>query len=55
VANATYQDGIEFLELAAKIPIVPTITTYRLDEANQALLDLKHSRLNGEAILQVEG
>ncbi len=53
VANATYQDGIEFLELAAEIPIQSTINLYDLEDANQALEDLKHSRFNGEAILRI--
>jgi propanol-preferring alcohol dehydrogenase len=53
VANATYRDGVEFLELAAKIPISTTITLYNLADANQALLDMKHSRINGEAVLKV--
>jgi propanol-preferring alcohol dehydrogenase len=51
VANATYQDGLDFLQLAAEIPIRSTIQPYPLEGANQALLDLKHSRINGEAIL----
>jgi propanol-preferring alcohol dehydrogenase len=51
VANATYRDGVEFLELAAEIPIKPTTTLYPLEEANQALVDIKESRLNGEAVL----
>lgn len=53
VANATYQDGVEFLNLAARIPIQPTTTLYPLAEANQALLDLKESKLNGEAVLAI--
>lgn len=53
VANATYQDGVEFLELAAQIPIRPTTTLYPLEAANQALLDLKESKLNGEAVLAI--
>ncbi|MCB2178729.1 zinc-dependent alcohol dehydrogenase family protein [bacterium] len=53
VANATFQDGVEFLELAAQIPIQPTTTRYPLAEANQALLDLKESKLNGEAVLAI--
>ena len=55
VANATYQDGVEFLDLAAEIPITPTTTLYPLAEANQALLDIKHSRLNGQAVLEIKG
>ena len=51
VTNATYQDGVEFLALAAAIPIKPTVSVYPLEEANQALADLKHSRIKGEAVL----
>lgn len=53
VANATYQDGIEFLELAAKIPIKATVSLYDLEQANRALLDLKQSHINGEAVLMI--
>jgi propanol-preferring alcohol dehydrogenase len=53
VANATYQDGLEFLELAQEIPIHATVRTYPLAAANQALEDLKHSRINGEAVLRI--
>jgi alcohol dehydrogenase, propanol-preferring len=54
VANATYQDGVEFLELAAQIPIQATVSLYPLEEANQALLDLKRSAINGEAVLAID-
>ena len=53
VANATYQDGVEFLELAAEIPLQATVSTYALEDAARALDDLKHSRINGEAVLMV--
>jgi alcohol dehydrogenase, propanol-preferring len=53
VANATYRDGIEFLALADEINIQPTVSTYSLDEANKALLDLKESRIKGEGVLVV--
>lgn len=51
VANASYLDGVEFLELAASIPIIPRVVHYPLDGANQALSDLKHSRINGAGVL----
>jgi propanol-preferring alcohol dehydrogenase len=51
VANATYRDGIEFLKLAAEIPIQVTSHTYSLDQSNQALLDLKNSRIDGAGVL----
>ncbi len=53
VTNATYRDGLEFLKLALEIPIRPTVQLYDLDDANQALVDIKHSRLNGEAVLRI--
>jgi propanol-preferring alcohol dehydrogenase len=53
VANATYRDGVEFLNLAVEIPIRATIQVYPLEQANQALSDVKHSRLNGEAVLRI--
>jgi propanol-preferring alcohol dehydrogenase len=53
VANATYQDGVDFLRLAAEIPIRATVQEYELEQANQALLDVKHSRLIGEAVLKI--
>lgn len=53
VANATYQDGVEFLRLAVEIPIRSTVSVYSLEDSNQALVDLKHSRINGEAVLRI--
>lgn len=53
VANATYRDGVEFLELAAKIPIRSTVNLYDLEDANRALEDMKYSRFNGEAVLRI--
>jgi propanol-preferring alcohol dehydrogenase len=55
VANATYQDGVEFLELAVKAGIQSTVNIYSLKHANQALIDLKTSKFNGEAVLVVGG
>jgi propanol-preferring alcohol dehydrogenase len=53
VANATYQDGVEFLALAEAAKVESTVNLYHLDEANHALQDLKASRFNGQAVLQV--
>ena len=52
VANATRRDGVEFLRLAAEIPIHATTASYPLDQANQALRDLKESRIDGAAVLR---
>jgi len=51
VANSTRQDVIDLLKLAAEIPIHTTVTTFPLEEANEALLAMKESRINGDAIL----
>ncbi|MHB8627249.1 MAG: zinc-dependent alcohol dehydrogenase family protein [Aggregatilineales bacterium] len=51
VANATRHDAEEFLPLAAKIPIRTKIQTFSLNAANDALRMLKHSELNGTAVL----
>jgi alcohol dehydrogenase, propanol-preferring len=55
VANATYQDGVEFLQLAAQIPVIAQVELYPLEQANQALQDLKHSHINGEGVLVMGG
>jgi len=53
VANATFRDGEEFLALAVIASLRSTVAVYPLNKANTALDDLKHSRFNGQAILQV--
>src|SRR3954469_4375831 len=53
VANLTRRDGVEFLELASRIPIQTQVTTYALDEAPQALADLRSGALTGAAVVQV--
>ena len=53
VANSTRSDCHDFLRVAAEIPIQTRIQVYPLAEANRALQDLKHSRLEGAAVLQV--
>jgi len=51
VANATYHDGVEFLKLAAEIPIRAEITSYPLEAANRALSDVAASALRGAGVL----
>ncbi len=51
VANATRQDGLEFLALAGELGLRPTVRSYPLGEANRALSDIKHSRLEAAAVL----
>jgi propanol-preferring alcohol dehydrogenase len=51
VANLTRQDGIEFLAQAPAMGIVTHTTTYPLQQANQALADLRAGRFDGAAVL----
>jgi propanol-preferring alcohol dehydrogenase len=51
VANLTRQDGIDFLRLAPEMGIVTKTTTYPLNQANQALADLRAGRFEGAAVL----
>ena len=53
VANATFQDGDEFLGLAISAGLKSTVRVYPLEAANRALQDLKASHINGEAVLKV--
>jgi len=51
VTANTRQDGEEFLARAAQIPVQVTTTRYRFDQADIALRDLAHDRVNGAAVL----
>ncbi|MCK9504414.1 MAG: zinc-dependent alcohol dehydrogenase family protein [Porticoccaceae bacterium] len=51
VANLTRRDGEEFLPLAAKIPVKTSVTLYPLEEANQALNDLRAGRFTGAGVV----
>jgi propanol-preferring alcohol dehydrogenase len=53
VANVTRRDVMDFLELAAKIPIKPRVTEYSLGEANKALYELKQGRNVGAKVLKI--
>jgi propanol-preferring alcohol dehydrogenase len=51
VANATRQDAIEFMKLAAELPLTVATESLPLSEANRALERLKHSQIQGAAVL----
>jgi propanol-preferring alcohol dehydrogenase len=55
VTANTRQDGREFLDIAARIPIRPTTVAYDFSEASRALLDLAQDRVTGAAVLVVSG
>jgi propanol-preferring alcohol dehydrogenase len=52
VANLTRRDGEEFLQVAPGVPVESEVTVYPLEEANQALDDLRAGRFRGAAVLQ---
>jgi len=54
VANLTRQDGEEFLKLAPQIPLHTEPNLYALEEANQALDDLRHGRFTGSAVICID-
>jgi propanol-preferring alcohol dehydrogenase len=53
VTANTRADGRELLRLAAAIPLRSHTVAYALDDANQALVDLKLDRIRGAAVLRV--
>ena len=53
VANNTRQDGRDFLQVAAEIPIRTQTQRFPLAEANQALFALKHDAIKGAAVLEI--
>jgi propanol-preferring alcohol dehydrogenase len=55
VANLTRRDGEEFVALAPQVPVQTEVTVYPLDQANQALDDLRAGRFRGAAVLEVGG
>ena len=52
-ANSTRQDARELLEIAADVPVRTAVTMYPLQEANRALDDMKHSRIEGAGVLRI--
>ncbi len=53
VANNTREDGRDFLQLAARIPIRTSVEVYPLSDANRALQSLKNDVVCGAAVLVV--
>ena len=51
VTNSTHQDGLEFIKFAIENQIKSTVQAIGFEDLNRALVDLKHSRINGEAVL----
>jgi propanol-preferring alcohol dehydrogenase len=54
VANLTRRDGIEFLELAPRVPIRTEVRVYPLSGTAMALADLRAGKLRGAAVVVVD-
>ena len=54
VANNTRQDGFDFLQVAAEIPIHTQVQVFSLDQANEALQTLKRDGIRGAGVLAVK-
>jgi alcohol dehydrogenase, propanol-preferring len=52
-ANSTRENVRECLLLAAQVPVKTEVQVFPLEQANQALQELKHSRIDGAAVLRV--
>ncbi|HXH04292.1 MAG TPA: zinc-dependent alcohol dehydrogenase family protein [Candidatus Competibacteraceae bacterium] len=54
VANLTRRDGEEFLAIAPQVPVRTEVHTYPLEQAAQALDDLRAGRFTGAAVVVVD-
>jgi propanol-preferring alcohol dehydrogenase len=54
VANLSRTDGLEFLDLAPRIPIRTETHAYPLAKAGKALEDLREGHFTGAAVIQME-
>jgi len=54
VANVCRRDVSEFLELAAEIPIKPEVQEFALEQANEALVELKTRKIRGAKVLRMD-
>jgi alcohol dehydrogenase, propanol-preferring len=53
VANLTRRDGEDFFAAAARAPVRATYRAFALEQANEALSELRHGRITGAAVLEV--
>ncbi len=53
VANVSRRDAADFLKIAAEINLRPEIEEYPLEDANEALIQLKEGRIKGAKVLRV--
>lgn len=51
VANMTRSDARDFLAIAERIKLKPRVSTFSLDQANEAMLAIKNDSVDGAAVL----
>ncbi len=55
VANMTRQDGRDFLKVAAEIGLTPSVQTFRLDQANDALRTIYEDKSESSVVVLPHG
>ncbi|HEY7306235.1 MAG TPA: zinc-dependent alcohol dehydrogenase family protein [Bryobacteraceae bacterium] len=55
VANMTREDARDFLRIASETGLTPKVTTFRLDQANEALSAVKNDSIDGAAVIIPSG
>jgi len=53
VANLTRQDGVEFFQIAPRVPVRTHVTVFPLEQANEVLDRLRAGEIEGAAVLEV--
>ena len=53
VANITRRDVEEFLGLAAEMKLKPELRVFSLEQANEALLEVKSGEIRGAKVLKI--
>jgi len=54
VANITRRDVTEFLSLSAEMKLQPEVQVFALEQANEALIELKAGNIRGAKVLKIE-
>jgi alcohol dehydrogenase, propanol-preferring len=55
VANLTRRDGLEFFDIAPRVPVRTEVTRFPLTAANEALRRIESGEIRGAAVLVVRG
>ncbi len=53
VANVSRRDISEFLKIAAEISLKPEVQEFKMEDANEALVELKSKRIRGAKVLMI--